>query len=181
MFGVILHHILGISMLTIQTDDTDASRFAWLYFEVQQYMHPIAVPSFVFLAGLYDYRYPQTTWRGVARKIVLNVLLGCLLKITFLYVEHSDISWLVLNLAVYRIIAFPLGMLEAAIAANGHSLASRAVPAIMCAVAVATQMTCTALNADAGQGAPAGCPPGMISLLSLLLLIQEGGVHGCLV
>ena len=82
--------------------------------------HGFGISCFVFLAGFYDHRYPQTTWAGIRRKLLLNVLLGIGLKIPMLYSPHDDISWLVLNLAVYRAVSFPLYMLTESRVLSGH-------------------------------------------------------------
>eukprot|EP00966_Prymnesium_polylepis_P314462 7266481-Prymnesium_polylepis.1 len=72
----------------------------------------LAVAAYTFAAGVSDHRDPQRSWRGAATKLALNGAVGCALRLLFALsgpagAARGDSSWLVLNLAAYRAVAFP--------------------------------------------------------------------------
>jgi len=143
MYGIIYHHVeLSIWNLNIPKGaysyvPPDLRSINLIYMMIDG----VALPSFTFLAGLNDVRYPQTHWKGAVRKIVLGLVLGFLLKLPNVW-GAGDISWLILNLCVYRAIYLPFQLVQHRLPASADVVYTVAVALITFGV----HMTCKATD-----------------------------------
>ena len=103
-----------------------------------------------------------TGWAAALKQVGFTFAMAAVLKLTYLIRPHEDISWLVINLGIYRLISYALHLLKL------PKPLALAAPMAVGALALAGSVTCTTINypgqfdcpyplqqRDGGQ-----CPPG---------------------